>query len=127
MFKIVLLGSNSSGKAELFRNINGPFVEVENTRMVIGADFYELIYEQNSVRANVSVWNVRSQPRYFTIYPQMVRGAKAIAFVFDAAERETFVGLEQWIGLARSKEIEQPYGFIVANAKRHTERTVTRE
>lgn len=69
MFKIVLLGSNTSGKAELFKNINGPFVEVENIRMMIGADFYELIYEQNNVRANVSVWNIGSQPRYFSIYP----------------------------------------------------------
>lgn len=69
MFKIVLLGSNTSGKTELFKNINGPFVEVENIRMMIGADFYELIYEQNNVRANVSVWNIGSQPRYFSIYP----------------------------------------------------------
>lgn len=127
MFKIVLLGSNRSGKAELFKNINGPFIEVENIRMMIGADFHELIYEYNNVRANVSLWNISSQPRYFTLYSQMIRGAKAVAFVYDTAIRETFLGLEHWIDLARPKEIEQPYGFIVANVRKSSERVVSKE
>lgn len=127
MFKIVLLGSNHSGKGELFKNINGRFVEVEYIRMMIGADFYDLIYEHNNFRVNVSIWNISSRPRYFTLYPQMIRGAKAVTFVYDAAEREPFLGLEHWIDLARSKEIEQPYGFIVANVRKSSERAVTKE
>lgn len=57
------------------------------------------------MRANVSVWSIGSQSRYFSIYPQMVRGAKAAVFVYNAAEKETFFDIEKWIDLARSKEI----------------------
>jgi GTPase SAR1 family protein len=90
MFKIVLMGPSKSGKTTIFKNINGPFIYVENIRMMLGVDFYELKYEHHNVLAKISLWDINSHPRFLSLYPQFIRGAKAFVVVFNLMRRETF-------------------------------------
>ncbi len=40
MFKIVLIGEAKNAKKTIVKNINGPFLYIDNMRMMLGVDFF---------------------------------------------------------------------------------------
>lgn len=37
MFKVVMVGNNKTGKRTIFKNINSPFISIENIGSMLGA------------------------------------------------------------------------------------------
>jgi Ras-related protein Rab-6A len=93
MFKIVILGDVKTGKKTIFKNINSPYIYIDNTRAMLGTDFYELYYEHHNISVKVSLWSIDGHNRFRNLYPQFIRASKAVVLVYDVTNRQSFNNL----------------------------------
>lgn len=100
VLKVILGGDANVGKSTLInRYCTGEFDP--NRKMTIGVDFHLYDLEIENVSMRLSVWDLGGQERFDFIRRGFYRGARAVALVFDASNRNSFYNLLRWWREAR--------------------------
>ena len=92
VYKVVLAGNAGTGKTSL---INRYVYETfdANARSTIGVEFSHKKLEGNM---RMTFWDTAGQEKFKSMTSSYYRGAHAVMFVYDVADRQSFLGLEQW-------------------------------
>ncbi len=94
--KISFIGSSSSGKTSLMRNLAG-FPFIANTIPTIGTDSVIIDFENNTELIKVHLWDTCGQENYRSITNQYYRNSKGIILVFDFTAKFTFDAINVWL------------------------------
>lgn len=109
-FKIAVVGLDAAGKTTMLNFLK--FEKNIETLPTIGVNV-EVLKREN---VNLSVFDLGGQMHFRSLWPTLMKGASAIIFVIDAADRERLeeAKKELWKVLLDAEYIEAPL-LIVAN------------
>jgi len=100
LHKIAILGTPRSGKTTLAVKLAKGIVddEIRSTR---GVDFHVVSAEKQGIK--LQVWDYAGQSHYSDagIFDDMVLGASAFLFCYDAADPSSMAEIDDWISVAQ--------------------------
>ncbi len=117
-FKILMLGSASTGKTSLSdRYISGVFDP--NIRMTVGVEFYVknvdiLDKDGESKRVKLQIWDLGGESRFRFLLPTYCLGSSGALFLFDLTRSETLLTLDSWITIVKERNAGIPI-ILVGN------------
>ena len=113
-WKVVLLGSASTGKTSILRRlIFGAFPE--DVTSTLGAALSTYDVKVNDTIVHLNVWDTAGQESYRSLARLYYRDAKAAVVVFDVTSSASFNEVEFWIGELDQAESFSHYIILVGN------------
>eukprot|EP00771_Trimastix_marina_P001161 gnl/Trimastix_PCT/2211.p1 GENE.gnl/Trimastix_PCT/2211~~gnl/Trimastix_PCT/2211.p1 ORF type:complete len:204 (+),score=11.57 gnl/Trimastix_PCT/2211:85-696(+) len=112
LFKVLLLGDASSGKTSLLTRI--VHCIFNDSMHSIGVDFAIKTIEFEGKALKFQIWDTAGQERFRTITAAYFRGANAVLFVYDIANKRTFENIPTYIASALEHNPDI-VGIIVGN------------
>lgn len=102
LHKVVILGTPGSGKTTLMVKLSGKnnFDEIKRT---IGIDFH-VVRRLINENMRLQVWDYAGQAHFRDagIFEDMVQGASAFLFCYDASNSESIDQIERWLEIAKT-------------------------
>lgn len=117
-FKILMLGSASTGKTSLSdRFISGVFDP--NIKLTVGVEFYvktvEVINKQGeNKRVKLQIWDLGGESRFRFLLPTYCLGSSGAFFLFDLTRPDTLLALDSWISIVKERNGKIPI-LLVGN------------
>lgn len=113
-FKVVFVGDSAVGKTSIIqRYYNGQYsAERPST---IGAAFVSKEVKTQSGEANLQIWDTAGQERYRSLVPMYSRGAAVAIVVYDVSEKDSFIGVEEWVNCVREDAANNCKIILVGN------------
>ncbi|MHA2249346.1 MAG: Rab family GTPase [Candidatus Kariarchaeaceae archaeon] len=101
LHKIAILGTPRAGKTSLMVRLSKGLVDpaIRSTR---GIDFHVVRVEAKGIK--LQIWDLAGQDHYRNagIFDDMVLGASAFLFCYDASDASSIKQIDQWIDIARN-------------------------
>lgn len=95
-YKVAISGSGGVGKTTLLRRYaTGKFQE--SRIMTIGVDFETIEVDLKGRPIKLTAWDLAGQDRFAPFRDSFYKGARAVAMVFDVADRQSFEDLPHWL------------------------------
>lgn len=114
-FKILMLGSASTGKSSLSdRYVHGIFSE--DIKLTVGVEFFVKTIHYKDKFVKLQIWDLGGESRFRFLLPTYCLGSSGAIFLFDLTRPETLHELDSWIGIVREKNSQIPI-FLVGNKK----------
>lgn len=112
--KVVFLGESRVGKTSIIHHhMNG--YALEKCSGTVGClNFVSQIRVHRRTIA-LQIWDTAGQEVYRSLVPIYVRGARLAVLVFDVTERQSLLGLEEWMDVIRTALPAQIPVLLVAN------------
>lgn len=122
-FKILMLGSASTGKTTLSeRYITGIFNP--NIRLTVGVEFYvktvKVETQDGPKQIKLQIWDLGGESRFRFLLPTYCLGSSGAFFLFDLTRPDTLLSLDSWIKIVREKNGDLPI-ILVGNKSDLTE------
>ncbi len=112
-FKILMLGSASTGKSSLSdRYVHGIFSE--DIKLTVGVEFFVKTIEYQGKRIKLQLWDLGGESRFRFLLPTYCLGSSGAIFLFDLTRPETLLALDKWIGIVKEKNSGVPI-LLVGN------------
>ncbi len=116
-FKILMLGSESTGKTSLSeRYITGVFNP--DTKLTVGVEFYvktvEIDTKEGKKIVKLQIWDLGGEKRFRFLLPTYCLGSSGAFFLYDITRPETLDALDSWIQIIREKNNDIPI-YLVGN------------
>ena len=116
-FKILMLGSESTGKTSLSeRYITGVFNP--DIRLTVGVEFYvktvEVDTKEGKKVVKLQIWDLGGEKRFRFLLPTYCLGSSGVFFLYDITRPETLDALDSWIQIIREKNSDIPI-YLVGN------------
>ncbi len=125
-FKILMLGSSSTGKTSLSeRYITGLFNP--NIKLTVGVEFYvkTVVYEGKQVK--LQIWDLGGESRFRFLLPTYCLGSSGALFLFDLTRPNTLLSLDSWIKIVREKNGDLPIILVGNKADLVEARKISKE
>ncbi|KNC54941.1 member Ras oncogene family RAB28 [Thecamonas trahens ATCC 50062] len=117
-FKVILLGDGSVGKTSIAHRF-GHDTFAKSYKQTIGLDWFSKQLElPDATEASLSLWDIGGQNMGGNMLPNYIYGANAILFVYDITSVDSFLNLEDWLGVAKASFAGRgpmPYMALVGN------------
>ena len=112
--KMVLMGECAVGKTSLLsRFIKNDFKE--STMSTIATDFHTVIGNHEERPTRVQIWDTAGQERYRSLIPSFLNQCDGVILVFDLTSRESFLKIDDWIGLIKDRIEDNGRMLIIGN------------
>ena len=122
-YKIVIIGNTNSGKTSILnRYVYRKFTV--NVPTTIGIEF---VHKDMGDETKIVFWDTAGQERYQSLMSSYYRGAHAIMFLYDVADRSSFEDLHKWWREYLSYSCVQECATMLVGNKVDLERQVTKE
>ena len=118
-FKILMLGSASTGKTTLSeRYITGLFNP--NIKLTVGVEFYVKTVEikdkhGDTKQIKLQIWDLGGESRFRFLLPTYCLGSSGAFFLFDLTRPDTLLSLDSWIKIVREKNGDSLPIILVGN------------
>jgi len=100
--KILVLGDGGVGKTTLtHRYVKGQFIDT--TTMTIGVEFLTKLIEVDPLKAQLALWDISGQERFFFMIEKYLRGASGALLLYDITNMKSFVNLGKWVQVVKDK------------------------
>lgn len=114
--KVILLGETNVGKSSiLYRFITGDYKD--DLSPTIGANFLGKLIKFPTKAVKLNIWDTAGQERYNSFAKMYCRDAKAVIFVFEAGDLESFQGLSKWNQLVNDSGVDKNVKIYVVSNK----------
>jgi small GTP-binding protein len=113
--KVVLVGTVGVGKSCLINRVVKGVFDPQTPSSVGGAYFEKTYHEATGKEMKMQIWDTAGQEKFRAIAKLYYKNAKAIILVYDISEKETFVGLKEWLNDVEREAPESALLAIVAN------------
>ena len=106
-FKILMLGSASTGKTSLSdRYISGVFDP--SIKLTVGVEFYvktiEIVNKLGETkRVKLQIWDLGGESRFRFLLPTYCLGSSGAFFLFDLTRPDTLLTLDSWISIVKER------------------------
>lgn len=101
-FKILMLGSASTGKSSLSdRYVHGIFSE--DIKLTVGVEFFVKTIDFKGKRIKLQIWDLGGEARFRFLLPTYCLGSSGAIFLFDLTRPDTLLSLDSWIGIVKEK------------------------
>ena len=111
--RVVLIGDTQVGKTSLiYKFVRSNFEEQQ--RSTIGAVFHTYEQKYNGNDVVMQIWDTAGREKYKSLGPIYYRDSAAGICVFDVTNKESFLGIENWINEFRRHTVE-PIIYLVGN------------
>ncbi len=128
IFKIVLLGSEGSGKTSIlnrFMENMPPSATYEPTRSVkMEKRQVVLKDERDCYRILCQVWDTMGVAAYMPVTLSYTKSACAFVLCYDVSSRESFSDVEKWVTALKEKGVDNDTVFILAACRHKNPRKV---
>lgn len=114
--KVILLGETNVGKSSiLYRFITEDYKD--DLSPTIGANFLGKLIKFPTKSVKLNIWDTAGQERYNSFAKMYCRDAKAVIFVFQAGDLNSFQGLNKWKQLVNDSGVDQNVKIYVVSNK----------
>ncbi|XP_067140425.1 ras-related protein Rab-33B-like [Centruroides vittatus] len=116
IFKVILIGDSNVGKTCLIERIcHGKILEKPKT--TIGFDFYSKTITRNGKTITLQLWDTAGMEQFRQAMPQhYYRNAKAVLFVYDMTDKNSFDNIDKWIEECRNyQENDRVHWILIGN------------
>ncbi|MHA1719989.1 MAG: Rab family GTPase [Promethearchaeota archaeon] len=129
-FKILMLGSESTGKTSLSeRYITGVFNP--DIRLTVGVEFYvktvEVDTDKGKKNVKLQIWDLGGEKRFRFLLPTYCLGSSGAFFLYDITRPETLEALTSWIQIVREKNNDIPIYLVGNKIDLEKERKIPKE
>ncbi len=129
-FKILMLGSESTGKTSLSeRYITGVFNP--DIRLTVGVEFYVKTVEVNTKEGKkivkLQIWDLGGEKRFRFLLPTYCLGSSGVFFLYDITRPETLEALESWTQIIKEKNNDIPIYLVGNKIDLESERKIPEE
>ena len=114
LHKIAILGTPRSGKTTLAVKLAKGHLDGDEIKTTRGIDFHVVSAEKQGVK--LQVWDHAGQTHYrdANIFDDMVLGASAFLFCYDAADPSSMREIDRWIEIAKHhKKFEKTKKYLI--------------
>ena len=98
MFKIIIFGNESLGKANFIQK-TFPNLLNSDQKMTIGVDFYPKRVSVDGQRVQLQIWDLNGQPSFRFFLSRYIEGARGGLFVFDIAVSSSLACIDDWLNI----------------------------
>lgn len=112
--KVVMLGATGVGKTSIILQLNEKVFRNTITPTV-GSNIFTKEIETANGKVALKIWDTAGEEKYKAFTGLYSRSASAGIIVYDASDRRTFQGLEQWMANFRENALEHAPMFLVGN------------
>ena len=126
MFKIIILGNESLGKANFIQK-SFPNLLNSDQKMTFGVDFYSKTINIDNKKIKVQIWDFGGEERFRFLLHQYCKGANAAFFVYDITNRLSLDHLPDWTQIIREHAGDIPIMLIGSNLDLKEFRAVSRD
>jgi len=112
-FKVLLIGSNGSGKSA-FINYDENNQKVFNSfRENIGVDFYvKRVKIDDDLHCQLQIWDINAAENFYFLIPSYFRGTSVFLLFFDLTDLQSIINLPVWIEIIHAFSEEIPIMLI---------------
>ena len=116
-YKVVLCGRANVGKTTLIMHMISGAKPQENCKSTIGADFFSHKRQmEDGAEIRLQIWDTAGAERFQAMQSFVFRDARAIVFVYDITNEESFMAMETIVGEAlQDVGPIDPWVIIVGN------------
>lgn len=99
MFKIVVIGSQGTGKTNIStRYIRNQYNDAQKS--TVGVEFLSKIVQVRNQNIKVTIWDTAGQERYKSLSKVYYKGASGVVIVYDVTDPQSYLDVESWMRLA---------------------------
>jgi len=102
ILKIAILGLGSVGKTTISKKFSGELLNLNDISMTKGVDISIKRIIINNRKVTLQLWDFAGQKQFHFMIPALLRGVKAIIYVYDVTDVETFYALHNFIEMIRN-------------------------
>ena len=116
-YKVVILGDGTVGKTSLCMCLNEAQFQPKY-KQTIGLDFFvKRIELPGSIHVALQIWDIGGQSIGSKMLSTYIYGAKAVVFIYDITNYQSFVNIEEWLQVVKStySGSELPYLALIGN------------
>ena len=116
-YKVVILGDGTVGKTSLCMCLNEAQFQPKY-KQTIGLDFFvKRIELPNNIHVALQIWDIGGQSIGSKMLSTYIYGAKAVVFIYDITNYQSFVNIEEWLQVVKSTYAgsELPYLALIGN------------
>jgi GTPase SAR1 family protein len=113
IFKVLLIGSNGSGKSAFINYDKDNPKLFNNFRENIGLDFYiKRLKIEDDLFCHLQIWDINAAEHFYFIIPSYFRGTAIFILFFDLTDPHSFMNLPIWIDILHAFSEEIPIMLI---------------
>ncbi|WXG45612.1 MAG: Rab family GTPase [Candidatus Atabeyarchaeum deiterrae] len=118
VLKIVVAGDGGVGKTSLIkRYVSGCYDPSE--QITIGCDFYtKRLNAEDGRQYKFQIWDVGGQEQFRVLLPLWSKGLRGAILAFDVGSIESYLHLDQWLGLMLDGEEANRFPIVIVGNKR---------
>jgi len=111
LFKICVVGDGGIGKSTMVQRLTtGKFIP---QRITIGTDLATIkIQIDDSVSANLQIWDFAGERRFRIFLPNYARGATGCLLCYDITRRTSFDSLEEWYNIVKNNAVNPVFILV---------------
>lgn len=116
-YKVVILGDGTVGKTSLCMCLNEAQFQPKY-KQTIGLDFFvKRIELPGSIHVALQIWDIGGQSIGSKMLSTYIYGAKAVVFIYDITNYQSFVNIEEWLQVVKTtfSGAEMPYLALIGN------------
>ena len=116
-YKVVILGDGTVGKTSLCMCLNEAQFQPKY-KQTIGLDFFvKRIELPGSIHVALQIWDIGGQSIGSKMLSTYIYGAKAVIFIYDITNYQSFINIEEWLQVVKSTYAgsELPYLALIGN------------
>lgn len=116
-YKVVILGDGTVGKTSLCMSLNEAQFQPKY-KQTIGLDFFVKRVElPGNIHVALQIWDIGGQSIGSKMLSTYIYGAKAVVFIYDITNYQSFVNIEEWLQVVKATYTgtELPYLALIGN------------
>jgi len=104
MFKIIIFGKESLGKATFIQRSVPDLISsgLTDYKMTLGFEFFSKFVYVDGQKTKLQLWDLSGESRFRFYHSNYVRGARGGLFLYDVTDRSSIARLDDWLRLIKN-------------------------